>query len=395
MSVVLAVRNGQTQLVDVGGPGQPFACARIQVPFGGDGVEQFHRHGLNPFCLGLVHAIALRQAANACGAWVVARRASEHFPQQALAHRPVADAEPLQIERVEHGLDDGDAARDDRSTFLAHARQRDAAHRPGLQQRIAHALERCTGDGIGFAAHRAGDRRDRAHGAGCAPRLAPAFFAIFSGELLDHHAHFFLRALPALGRDATVGKETQARGDASDLHAFGELGIKAAPHDEFGAAAADVDDQPAFARTRQRVHHALPDQARFLAATDHFDGMAERAFGLAQEGQWCTQFPDGVGGHRAHPLGRHGCKALAETREALQGRIAARRIEAAVGLESRRHPDVFAQMVDWSGFAVFTTRDQQVETVGAEIDRREQVAVADACVAAVRHIALPGGPPRL
>ena len=164
--------------------------------------------------------------------------------------------------------------------------------------------------------HRLHHRADRLGGAGRAVRILPAGLAVVLGELLQQHADFAARALPALAGDLAAGEETQGRGDAAGLHALGVQRRQAAADDEFGAAAADVDHQPRFARGGQVVRGAEEDQAAFLAAGDHFDRMAQRGFGGGQEGLRRGQPAHGVGGDRAHPHRRQAGDALAEAGQA-------------------------------------------------------------------------------
>ena len=103
------------------------------------------------------------------------------------------------------------------------------------------------------------------------------------------------RALHALFGDLAVGKKARAEADATHVQAFEPLGREALADDEFGAAAADVDDEAVTAFVRRRVRDAEMDQARFFDARDDFDGMTERVAGTLEEHAAALGLAQGVG----------------------------------------------------------------------------------------------------
>ena len=74
------------------------------------------------------------------------------------------------------------------------------------------------------------------------------------------------RPLEPLRRQLAVGEEALRQRDAAEVQALELQRLEAVADDELGAAAADVDDQPARRLGRQRVRDAGIDQARLLDA---------------------------------------------------------------------------------------------------------------------------------
>src|SRR5690606_41247967 len=85
-------------------------------------------------------------------------------------------------------------------------------------------------------------------------------------------------ALPisALGRELAVAEEAQRAGDAAHLQALGLQRLVALADDELGAAAADVDDEPALRRGCQVVRDAEVDQAGLLRSEEHTSELQSR-----------------------------------------------------------------------------------------------------------------------
>ncbi|MCU7376002.1 hypothetical protein PEC18_35750 [Paucibacter sp. O1-1] len=141
-------------------------------------------------------------------------------------------------------------------------------------------------------------------------------------------------------------------------------------------------------RFRQAVGYTQVDQARFLAAGNHFDRMAQRRFGGKQERVRGAQAAHRIGCNGAYPAGRQGAQTLTEAGQAGQRPIAALGIEAAVQAEACGHTHAVPQPVDDTQLAVLIARDHHVIAVGAQVDRGQQFAVLNG------FLALGHGKPR-
>ena len=146
--------------------------------------------------------------------------------------------------------------------------------------------------------------------------------------------------------------------------------------DAFGGAAADIHHQPQVTILgRLRVGDAEVDQARLLAAGDDFDRMAQRALGRHQERLRFPEPAHGVGGDRAHALRRDVAHALAEACQTLECALTHFGRQAALAIEALGQAHGLAQTVDRAQLAEHVARHHHVETVGAQVDCREQIAV--------------------
>src|SRR5262249_19585519 len=149
-------------------------------------------------------------------------------------------------------------------------------------------------------------------------RLAPALGPVFGSELLQLDRDFGLCLTPALGAELAVAEEPHRARDTAHLQAFLLERLEMLADDEFGAAAADVDDEPALRRLGHTMRDTEVDQARFFAAGDDLDRMTERRLGRPEKRARCAEPAHGVRGHGAHALVRQHAQALAEAREAGQ-----------------------------------------------------------------------------
>ncbi len=181
------------------------------------------------------------------------------------------------------------------------------------------------------------------------------------------------RTLHALLGDLAVGKKARAEADATHVQALESLGREALADDQFGAAAADVDDEAMTAFVRRRVRDAEMDQARFFDARDDFDGMTECVAGPLEKDPAPLGLAQGVGADDAHALRPHVAQALAEAFEALQRALRRFAAEAAVFVEARGETNHLPQAVEHDELPVVVTGDDHVKAVRAEIHRREDV----------------------
>ena len=117
------------------------------------------------------------------------------------------------------------------------------------------------------------------------------------------------------------------------------------------------------------------DQARFLAAVDHFDGVAQRGFGRHQERQRRAQLAHGVGRQRTHAIGRNIADALAEAGQTFQRALPRLGRQTALAIQPIGHAHRLAQAVHHSQLTEQVARDDHVEAVGTQVDGGQQVAV--------------------
>ena len=151
------------------------------------------------------------------------------------------------------------------------------------------------------------------------------------------------------------------------------LDFEAFADDDLGAAAADVDDEPALVDVGERVRHTQVDEPRFLLSRNDLDVMAE---GLRRFGEHDSRLFDlaqRVGAHGADLLRGDITDALAEFFEsgiAALERFFAQRL--VVG-QPARETHALAQPIDFVHFVAHRTRDLHVEAVRAEVDGGEGI----------------------
>ena len=146
MHLVLAVRDGQAELVQPGSPAQHRAVVRAELPGAGDLVEQAQRRRLHARGLRGVDAVADHQRIHRCIARIVVADAADQVVQHALAQRRAADHHPLQPQRVEGRFQDEQPAGDERPPILRQAGQVDGVDVPGAEQPVAHDRQLYGGD---------------------------------------------------------------------------------------------------------------------------------------------------------------------------------------------------------------------------------------------------------
>ena len=254
----------------------------------------------------------------------------------------------------------------------------------GLDHRGAQALEPVRGyAGFGKAVQLQ-DFGQRAR----APRGTHCLLPFALGKFGDHGLQFVARGeLGLLHRalgDLAVGEVLEAVTHAPHVKAFQLERLQAAPDDELGRAAADVDDQPLVLGHGQAVRHATIDQARFLASRHDFNRESKRGLGLLEETGRILGHPQRVGADRAHRMRVEPAQALAKPPHAVERAGLRIFVQAFLAVEAGAETDRLAQRIQRVDLVTDDTRNLQVERVGTEIDCGEG--------GVNRHVIWPGLP---
>ena len=160
--------------------------------------------------------------------------------------------------------------------------------------------------------------------------------------------------------------------DAADLERFEALGLEPAADDEFGRAAADVDDQAWLERARQLVRDAEINQARFFVPADDVDGKSQRVLGLRQKLGRVFRHAKRIGRDCAHCRRVQAGEPLAEAREAFERGLHRRALDAALRIEASAEAQRLAPGVEPVDLIAFDATDFEPEAVRAQVDDGER-----------------------
>ena len=148
MRVVLAVRDGQADFVDMAAPVEDFLCRNIELPGFLHLIEEHGRGFADPGGLRDIDAVAFGQRADAGAARIGVQRAAEHVVEQAFAHGRLADVHLLEPEGIEDRIENGHAAGDDLDPVAGQARQIEQVAVADLEQCFAENFERGRADAL-------------------------------------------------------------------------------------------------------------------------------------------------------------------------------------------------------------------------------------------------------
>ena len=146
--------------------------------------------------------------------------------------------------------------------------------------------------------------------------------------------------------DPALGEDPPADADTAHVQTLPVRGREAPPDDAFRAAAADVDDEAAFAIVGERARHSEVDEPGLFPTGDDLDRMAGNALRLAPEGFTVAGATQRIGAHRSHRMAGHVAQPLpeaAKTGERPLDRIA---VQALVRVEPRGETHRLAQPID-------------------------------------------------
>ena len=117
---------------------------------------------------------------------------------------------------------------------------------------------------------------------------------------LQHSGSRLTAASMLLFADLAAGEESSAETDTTHVETVHLLRFAGAAKDQPGAAAADIDHQPAPVAAFHGTGHARVDQARLLYAGDDIDRMTQGLFRLTDELGCIIGGAKGVGSHGTH-----------------------------------------------------------------------------------------------
>jgi len=180
------------------------------------------------------------------------------------------------------------------------ARQHERIHVAQFQQDGAQCLQavlrhRAVADGVARD-----DFGDRPHRARRAVGGVPALGVVQRRGVFEARARGRDGGVEVVRRDAAIREIGQRLRLGADAEGFNEPDVAPGAGDDFGRAAADVDDQAALVVTLDRACHAHVDQAPFFLARDDVDRVPDRVLGQRQQQVGVLRHPHRVGGDDTH-----------------------------------------------------------------------------------------------
>jgi hypothetical protein len=313
--------------------------------------------------------MALRHRADRAVADVLVVDAAEEVVEHSLPQRAARGFHRFDAERPEHRAQHRDAAGEHRLAVLAHARQVELLHRLRRDDLRAQPVETLRRDDPRPRPSLGEDRSDRADRPGRAERLLPAERLQLALHRSQLEGRGDLRALEGFVAELAVGEEAPRPRHAAHVEAGRLAGLEPFADDDLGAAAADVDDEPAARGVRRVMRHPEVDEPRLLAARDDLDRVAERLRRLAQELLAIVELAERRRADGTHGLPRHEPQALAEAPETIEGALRHGVVETTVLRQAlgERHP--LAQAVEQMEVSMRILRHHHVEAVRPEVDR--------------------------
>ena len=177
------------------------------------------------------------------------------------------------------------------------------------------------------------------------------------------------------GADFAAGEKTLAKADAAHLQTGAVLGLKLLADDEFGAAAANVDHQPAAAAVGQGLANAKIDKTGFFASGNNVDVVAENGFCTLNEFAPVNRNPQRAGAHHPYAARRQVADTLGKTTQTVQPALHGLFAQALLFVKAGGHLHLLAHAVQNADILLVGLGQYHVETVGTQINRSYQGAV--------------------
>ena len=372
--VMARMRDIEADLVQARRPSeQPRRQRIIELPGVCDLREQPEGGALDALGLRQIDLVAGLHGAHGALAGVLMVDAPDEVVEQSVAHRPISDLHAFDAEHPEELGEDGEATGEHATSFLIERAEWDLTHIIGTQHRVDHRLEPGWRDRVGRRVELAHRLEDGLDGTRAAGSLLPtqASEGVFDGLELAPRSHPSARE--ALGGEPAAREMSLAERDASQVGAGQALRLEAFADDEFGAAAADVDHQPSPSGRRRGVCDTRVDQPRFFHARDDLDGMTERSARPIEERLLTMGTAQRVGADHPDAVCVDVAQPLSEPLEASERTRGDIPVEPPFLVHAGAKANHFAKTIHHDQLTVGVAGDDQVETVGAEVNGGEQL----------------------
>jgi hypothetical protein len=165
----------------------------------------------------------------------------------------------------------------------------------------------------------------------------------------------------------------RAKAHASHVEALEPAGFEAFADDQFGAATADVDHEPAAGFAGRCVRHTQVDQSRFLHARDDLDRVSEGLARAVEERALASRLAQGIGADDSYALGPHVAKTLTEALEAGECAGGGLTVQPPMLIEPGGKAHHLAKTVDNGELAQRVARHNHVKAVRPEVDSGKDV----------------------
>ena len=167
------------------------------------------------------------------------------------------------------------------------------------------------------------------------------------------------------------GEEPLSHRNAAEVQALQGPWPVALSENQFGAAAADVENQAQPLVRRQAVRDSVIDEPRFLDTRDDFDRMAQCGLGLRHKSEIFVRAPDRTGACCPYAGRMHVAQSLTEYGEAMQGPGTGISRKVACCRESLGQPHGFTNTIDNSELPMPQFAHDHVKTVGTKVNGRD------------------------
>ncbi len=326
-----------------------------------------------------------------------AARSLHRVEQHALAKRVLGHHQPRRPIGVHHLLEDDRAAQDDvgpagiesgkSPPLLDAARLHDVSD--DLVELVARELEVVQRDRVRVRPGRRDHRREGQDRAGAADQHVEAEAVHFGDERRQDRANELSARPHRRGVHRVASEEAGTHADGAQLQAAGREHLTAFADEELGGSSSDVDEHEAAVEHRHGLQHAEMDEARLLDAGDDLDVDARLVVGASDEVVVVLRLP-----HRARrdrsDRRRFGFRDATHVREGSDApvdgvggealHVAGTRAEADHLALPRHHIEAIVRC---------HPRDDEVDRVGADVDRGQRRVTLDLLVGHGADATLP------
>ncbi len=384
--------DAEAEFVDQTGAVQQLATSRIQLPLVGDLLREVGGELADAFGLLGVDQVTALQVADGADADILLHRQMQHAVNQAFTQCPAGQHHALDAQLLEDGQQNGQAAREHQRALQRQPFDLQLFQLAALNGALFQLAQLGQGDAFIHAlCHH--DLLQRLHGAGSADADLPTLLAQLRCDRPHHFARGLFGALEIFLPEVAIAEVAFQPGDAAHRQAIQLRCLRAGAGDQFGAAAADVDDQPPI-RPAGGVRNAVINQPRFFFAADHLHRAAEDLLGDLQELIGVGRQAQRGGGDDADLLARNVLQAFREQPQALPAALHGLMRQVIVLIQPGRQTHLALDAGQSLNAAGHLAHHQHVEAVGAEIDGSIKRAGTEHGDQLERLRLLRGAPPR-
>src|SRR5690554_5402004 len=276
MLVIMVMGNIQPYCMGARRPAKHVTVPLLfQLPFTSQLLQQLMTPGLDQQAMLHINMTALHQGQNRALTHIFVLMPAKQVIQCTFAQRTIHMAQTGKVQSIKHRFDNGQSGRKNTNPFGFDTFNMQIVNVPASQQLALEQADTLHGDAAITQASRLAGLGNRLDSAGSAYCLIPAKTLQRLLDLQQFQPCRCINLMISPRTDGTARHKLAGKTHTANRQTAAILAFKALSNNELGAAATNINSQPAATDTGQAVGNTEENQARFFTPGNHINTMTK------------------------------------------------------------------------------------------------------------------------